>query len=127
MWKRAILAILIFALALMLVVVIRTMRLQSAAREVPAVAAVTLDDAGAVQRFVGAIQIPTESSYGQPPDADQTDAGFYTVLTPNVYRFLALDADPTTLAMIHGLNERVAPGKYLKTVRFTVQLIENIR
>lgn len=56
-----------------------------------------------------------------------TDAGFYAVLTPNVYRFLALDADPTTLTMIHGLNERVAPEKYLKTVRFTVQLIENIR
>jgi len=56
-----------------------------------------------------------------------TDAGFYTVLTPNVYRFLALDADPTTLTMIHGLNERIAPEKYLKTVRFTVQLIENIQ
>jgi carboxypeptidase PM20D1 len=55
-----------------------------------------------------------------------TDAGFYTVLTPNVYRFLALEADPTILSMIHGLNERVAPEKYLKTVRFTVQLIENI-
>jgi carboxypeptidase PM20D1 len=56
-----------------------------------------------------------------------TDAGFYTVLTPNVYRFLALDADPTTLTMIHGLNERIAPEKYLKTVRFTVQLMENIQ
>jgi carboxypeptidase PM20D1 len=56
-----------------------------------------------------------------------TDAGFYSVLTPNVYRFLALEADATTLTMIHGLNERVAPEKYLKTVRFTVQLIENIR
>jgi carboxypeptidase PM20D1 len=56
-----------------------------------------------------------------------TDAGFYTVLTPNVYRFLALEADPSTLTMIHGLNERVAPEKYLKTVRFTVQLLENIQ
>ncbi len=56
-----------------------------------------------------------------------TDAGFYTVLTPNVYRFLALDADATVLTMIHGLNERVAPEKYVKTVRFTVQLIENIQ
>jgi carboxypeptidase PM20D1 len=56
-----------------------------------------------------------------------TDAGFYTVLTPNVYRFLALEADASVLSMIHGLNERVAPEKYLKTVRFTVQLIENIR
>ncbi len=56
-----------------------------------------------------------------------TDAGFYTALTPNVYRFLALEADATVLTMIHGLNERVAPDKYLKTVRFTVQLIENIR
>jgi carboxypeptidase PM20D1 len=55
-----------------------------------------------------------------------TDAGFYTALTPNVYRFLALDADASILSMIHGLNERVAPEKYLQTVRFTVQLIENI-
>ena len=56
-----------------------------------------------------------------------TDAGSYTVLTPNVYRFLGLEADPSILTMIHGLNERVAPEKYLKTVRFTVQLIENIQ
>jgi carboxypeptidase PM20D1 len=56
-----------------------------------------------------------------------TDAGFYTGLTPNVYRFLALEADPTVLTMIHGLNERVAPENYLKTVRFTVRLIENIQ
>ena len=56
-----------------------------------------------------------------------TDAGSYTVLTPNVYRFLGLEADPSILTMIHGLNERVAPDKYLKTVRFTVQLIENIQ
>lgn len=31
------------------------------------------------------------------------------------------------LAMIHGVNERVAPEKYVKTVQFTAQLIENIR
>ena len=56
-----------------------------------------------------------------------TDASYYYVLTPNVYRFLALEADPSTLSMIHGLNERVPPEKYLKTVAFTTQLIQNIR
>ena len=56
-----------------------------------------------------------------------TDSSFYTALTPNVYRFLAVEADPSVLAMIHGLNERVAPEKYLKTVQFTAQMIQNIR
>jgi carboxypeptidase PM20D1 len=55
-----------------------------------------------------------------------TDSSFYTVLTPNVYRFLAVEADPSVIAMIHGLNERIAPEKYLKTVQFTAQLIQNI-
>ena len=56
-----------------------------------------------------------------------TDSSFYTALTPNVYRFLAVESDPSVLAMIHGLNERIAPEKYLKTVQFTAQMIQNIR
>ena len=59
--------------------------------------------------------------------AAATDATYYTVLSPNVYRFLALEADPSMLAMIHGLNERIPPEKYVKTVQFTAQLIQNIR
>jgi carboxypeptidase PM20D1 len=55
-----------------------------------------------------------------------TDASYYYVLTPNVYRFLAVDADPSMLSMIHGLNERLPPEKYLKTVAFTTQLLQNI-
>ncbi|MGD0736383.1 MAG: M20 family peptidase [Terracidiphilus sp.] len=55
-----------------------------------------------------------------------TDSSYYTVLTPNVYRFLAVDTDTSVLAMIHGLNERIPPEKYLKTVQFTAQLIQNI-
>jgi carboxypeptidase PM20D1 len=56
-----------------------------------------------------------------------TDSSHYAVLTPNVYRFLAIEIDPSVLSEIHGLNERVAPEKYLKTVQFTVQLIQNIQ
>jgi carboxypeptidase PM20D1 len=56
-----------------------------------------------------------------------TDSSFYTALTPNVYRFLAVEADPSVLTQIHGLNERIAPEKYLKTVQFMAQLIQNIR
>ena len=56
-----------------------------------------------------------------------TDASHYSVLTPNVYRFMAVEADLSVLGMIHGLNERIAPEKYLKAVQFTVQLIQNIR
>jgi carboxypeptidase PM20D1 len=55
-----------------------------------------------------------------------TDATYYTVLSPNVYRFLALESDPSMLSMIHGLNERIPPEKYVKTVQFTAQLIQNI-
>lgn len=55
-----------------------------------------------------------------------TDASYYYALTPNVYRFLAIEADPSMLSMIHGLNERVAPEKYVKTVEFTTQLLQNI-
>ncbi len=56
-----------------------------------------------------------------------TDSSFYTVLTPNVYRFLAVETDTADLSMVHGLNERIAPEKYLKTVQFTAQLIQNIQ
>ena len=55
-----------------------------------------------------------------------TDSSYYCVLTPNVYRFLAVDLDPSALELAHGLNERMAPEKYLKTVQFTAQLIQNI-
>jgi carboxypeptidase PM20D1 len=56
-----------------------------------------------------------------------TDSSYYTALTPNVYRFLALEADPSVLTQIHGLNERVAPEKYLKTVQFMAQFMQNIQ
>jgi acetylornithine deacetylase/succinyl-diaminopimelate desuccinylase-like protein len=38
-----------------------------------------------------------------------------------------VEADPSVLTQIHGLNERIAPEKYLKTVQFMAQLIQNIR
>ncbi|QHN02234.1 M20/M25/M40 family metallo-hydrolase [Granulicella sp. WH15] len=56
-----------------------------------------------------------------------TDSSYYTVLTPNVYRFLALEIDTSVLGQIHGINERVAPDKYLKTVQFNAQLLKNIQ
>jgi carboxypeptidase PM20D1 len=59
--------------------------------------------------------------------AAATDATWYTPLSPNVYRFLAFEADTSMLSMIHGVNERVAPEKYVKTVQFTAQLMQNIR
>ncbi len=58
--------------------------------------------------------------------AAATDSSFYTALTPNVYRFLALDIDPSAFSMVHGFNEALPPEKYLKTVQFTAQLIQNI-
>ncbi len=72
------------------------------------------------QDFPGAVVSPYQINAA-------TDSGYYTVLTPNVYRFLAVEADPSTLTMIHGLNERIAPEKYVKTVEFTAQFLQNIR
>jgi hypothetical protein len=70
MFKRVIGVLLLLVLVIVLIVGVRTSRVQPVAVQVPAVAAVALDEAGAVQRFVGAIRIPTESVYGQPPNAE---------------------------------------------------------
>jgi carboxypeptidase PM20D1 len=56
-----------------------------------------------------------------------TDASWYTPLSPNVYRFLAVNGDLSMLTMIHGVNERVSPENYLKSVQFFTQLLHNIQ
>jgi carboxypeptidase PM20D1 len=56
-----------------------------------------------------------------------TDATWYTPLSPNVYRFLAVDADMSMVTMAHGVNERVSPANYLKSVQFFTQLLHNIQ
>jgi carboxypeptidase PM20D1 len=72
------------------------------------------------QLFPGAIVCPLLM-----PGA--TDSSYYSVLSPNVYRFLAVEGDATILTMMHGANEHIATDSYIKAVAFYAQLIRNIQ
>ena len=62
-------ALLIFAILVVAIVVIaRAALLKPMATSAPPATPIALDDAGAIERFVAAIRIPTESQFGQPPD-----------------------------------------------------------
>lgn len=54
-----------------------------------------------------------------------TDAKYFYALSPNVYRFMMLRIDPTTLGYVHGIDERVAVEDYLEAIRFYYHLIRN--
>lgn len=55
-----------------------------------------------------------------------TDSSYYYVLSPNVYRFLAVEGDAAILTMMHGANEHISTDSYIKAVAFYAQLIRNI-
>ena len=42
-----------------------------------------------------------------------TDARYFYSVSPNVYRFMMLRIDPTTIGYVHGIDERVAVDSYL--------------
>ena len=54
-----------------------------------------------------------------------TDAKYFYALSPNVYRFMMLRIDPTTIGYVHGIDERVAVDDYLEAIRFYYHLIRN--
>ena len=54
-----------------------------------------------------------------------TDSRYFIKLTPNIYKFTAIVADPSDLTRMHGLNERMAVTNYVQVVQFFVQLIRN--
>jgi len=54
-----------------------------------------------------------------------TDARHYAELTKNIYRFTPIVGDPSDLARMHGINERMSVQNYAQAVRFFVQLIKN--
>ena len=67
--KKLFLVVGLFVLAILLVAVARAVLLKPTPIAAVAVTPVALDEDGAVKRFIGAIQIPTESTFQQAPDA----------------------------------------------------------
>jgi carboxypeptidase PM20D1 len=52
-----------------------------------------------------------------------TDARYYTVISPNVYRFVPMRMRAEDLARIHGTNERIAVKDYVGMIRFYIDLL----
>ncbi|MBT8048412.1 MAG: M20/M25/M40 family metallo-hydrolase [Xanthomonadales bacterium] len=52
-----------------------------------------------------------------------TDAKYFYSVSPNVYRFMMLRIDPTTIGYLHGIDEHVAAEDYLEAIRFYYHLI----
>jgi carboxypeptidase PM20D1 len=52
-----------------------------------------------------------------------TDARYFYDVSPNVYRFMFLRANPETIGYIHGIDERVAVDSYFEAIRYYYHLI----
>lgn len=52
-----------------------------------------------------------------------TDARYFYTVSPNVYRFMMIRADPTTMGYVHGIDEHVAVQGYLEAIRFYYHLV----
>jgi carboxypeptidase PM20D1 len=54
-----------------------------------------------------------------------TDSRHYSVLTPNVLRFVGAPIGPDDLRRVHGTDERVSVQGYVNSVRIYIQLLKN--
>ena len=54
-----------------------------------------------------------------------TDARWYTIISPNVYRFAPYRLRAEDVARIHGTNERIAVTDYVGMIRFYIELLKN--
>jgi carboxypeptidase PM20D1 len=52
-----------------------------------------------------------------------TDAKYFYSVSPNVYRFMMIRVDPSTIGYVHGIDEHVAVEDYLEAIRFYYHLI----
>lgn len=52
-----------------------------------------------------------------------TDAKYFYAVSPNVYRFMMIRIDPSTIGYIHGIDEHVAAADYIEAIRFYYNLI----
>jgi carboxypeptidase PM20D1 len=55
-----------------------------------------------------------------------TDARHYSILTPNVYRFVPMRTRPDDIPRFHGLNERIAVDNYAGMIRFYHELLRGL-
>lgn len=53
-----------------------------------------------------------------------TDARYFHAVSDNVYRFIMVRANPDTLNIVHGIDERIAVEDYLTAIRFYYALIQ---
>ena len=53
-----------------------------------------------------------------------TDARYYAVVSPNVYRFAPMRMRSEDLPRIHGTNERIAVKDYIGMIRFYIELLK---
>jgi carboxypeptidase PM20D1 len=54
-----------------------------------------------------------------------TDSRYYSVVTPNVYRFTPIRVTTEDTARIHGVNERIRVDNLSQIVQFYARLIQN--
>lgn len=55
-----------------------------------------------------------------------TDAKYFYPLSDNVYRFMMVRLNPTSLKRFHGVNEQIAVDDYLQAIQFYYALVEQI-
>lgn len=72
------------------------------------------------QVFPGTLVVPYLTVGG-------TDSRYFIELTPNIYKFAPIVAEPSDLPRMHGLNERVSVDNYVKAVQFFAQMIRNVQ
>ena len=55
-----------------------------------------------------------------------TDARYYAVISPNVYRFAPMHMRQDDLPRVHGTNERIAVENYVGMIRFYIELLKSL-
>ena len=52
-----------------------------------------------------------------------TDSKYYYALTDSVYRFLMIRLDPSTLDIVHGIDERISVDNYVMGIQYFYELL----
>lgn len=125
MLRKAILSVLIALALLSIVLVARAMTMTSLQPGTAMAVSITVDEAGAIERFVGAIRIPTISY----ENVEDTDSAQFRALHDHFERSYPLVHESLsradTLQRMHGTDERMSPAGLFASIRFFQQLIRN--
>ncbi len=52
-----------------------------------------------------------------------TDSKYFYPLTDSVYRFLMIRLDPSTLSIVHGIDERISVDNYVMGIQYFYELL----